>query len=94
MQHIQDNTEQNTDTSTENNAQDNAQPQHRTPAHNYRTYSFDLYHEYIAIKNSNTIKLYTILKILYKKLLYHDIDKPYILLFRLNKIDTLTKTYT
>ena len=31
-------------------------------AHNYRTYSFDLYHEYVCIKNSNTIELYTISK--------------------------------
>ena len=30
-------------------------------AHNYRTYSFDLYHEYAYINNSNTIELYTIL---------------------------------
>ena len=39
---------------TENNAQNSA--------HNYRTYSFDLYHEQIYIKNSNTIELYTISK--------------------------------
>ena len=31
-------------------------------AHNYRTYSFDFYHEYVYIKNSNTIELYTISK--------------------------------
>ena len=31
-------------------------------AHNYRTYNFDLYHEYVSIKNSNTIELYTISK--------------------------------
>lgn len=42
-------TEKNTYTSTENSA------------HNYRTYSLDLYHEQIYIKNSNTIELYTIL---------------------------------
>lgn len=60
MQHREDNrehnreqdtgaTEKNTYTSTENSA------------HNYRTYSLDLYHEQIYIKNSNTIELYTIL---------------------------------
>ena len=49
-----DTTEQNT-TST--------QAQHtEQSAHNYRTYSFDIYHEYVAIKNSNTIEIYTILK--------------------------------
>ena len=71
MQHIQDNTEQenreqyteqHTETDTnnlaENSTQDNAQPQ-RTVMH---TYSYDLYHEYVAIKNSNTIELYTISK--------------------------------
>ena len=56
MQHTEDNIEQNTDTN--NPAQDNAQPQ-RTFIH---TYSLDYYHEYVAIKNSNTIELYTISK--------------------------------
>ena len=59
MQHIQDNTEtehtiQNTDTL--------AQSQHRCSTYDLHTYSFDLYHEQIAIKNSNTIELYTISK--------------------------------
>ena len=38
--------------------------QHSTQnsAHNYRTYSIDLYHEFAYIKNSNTIELYTISK--------------------------------
>lgn len=59
MQHIhinteQDNTEQNTDTETNNPAQ----PQ-RTFMH---TYSFDYYNEYVAIKNSDTIEIYTISK--------------------------------
>ena len=31
-------------------------------AHNYRTYSFDLYNEFAYINNSNTIELYTILQ--------------------------------
>ena len=31
---------------------------------------------------------------LYKKLLYHDIDKPYIFLFNCNNIDILKKHYT
>ena len=59
MQHIQENTEtehtiQNTDT--------HAQPQHRCSTYDLYTYSFDLYHEQIYIKNSNTIELYTISK--------------------------------
>ena len=59
MQH----TEQNTDTETNIPSQDNAQPQHTEhSAHNYRTYSLDYYHEYVAINNSNTIELYTISK--------------------------------
>ena len=64
MQHIeQENREQNR---TEDNAQNSTQHQHREQhtcsAHNYRTYSFDYYHEYAYIKNSNTIELYTISK--------------------------------
>lgn len=55
---------------TENSTENNAQVQHRTPAQHQRTsntdnlyiYSVDFYHEYVAIKNSNTIELYTILK--------------------------------
>ena len=58
MQHIQENTEQHTEQNTENSTE---QPQQNS-AHNYRTYSFDLYHEYVCIKNSNTIELYTISK--------------------------------
>ena len=54
MQHKKD-TEQHTE-------QDNAQPQHRLDTDNLYTYSFDLYHEYVCIKNSNTIELYTISK--------------------------------
>ena len=37
-----------------------AQPQHRCITYDLHTYSFDLYHEYVAINNSNTIELYTI----------------------------------
>ena len=59
MQHTeQDNTEQE---NREQYTQDNAQPQHRC-TDNLHTYSFDLYHEQIYIKNSNTIELYTISK--------------------------------
>ena len=60
MQHnnTENNTEQNTDTQTQNSTE---QPQQNS-AHNYRTYSFDLYHEYAYIKNSNTIEFYTISK--------------------------------
>ena len=68
MQHIQDNTdnrEQDTGATENTNT-----PQHRTvqnteytsSAHNYRTYSLDYYNEYVAIKNNDTIELYTILK--------------------------------
>ena len=60
MQHTEDNREQDNTTQETNN---HAQPQRtENSAHNYRTYSFDLYHEQIYIKNSNTIELYTILK--------------------------------
>ena len=61
MQH----TEQNIDTSTENAQRTHTEQdteQHTCSAHNYRTYSLDLYHEYVCIKNSNTIELYTISK--------------------------------
>ena len=61
-QHIQDNTEtEHTIQNTQNTA--HAQPQ-RTEHSTYdlQQYSFDLYHEQIYIKNSNTIELYTILK--------------------------------
>ena len=52
------NTEQRTE-----QTQNSTQPQRtENSAHNYRTYSFDLYHEQIYIKNSNTIELYTILQ--------------------------------
>ena len=66
-QHIQENTEtehkiQNTDTETNNHAQNNAQPQHRCITYDLHTYSFDFYHEYAVINNSNTIELYTISK--------------------------------
>ena len=55
----QENREQHTETETNNHAQ----PQ-RTENSTYdlHTYSFDIYHEYVAIKNSNTIELYTISK--------------------------------
>ena len=51
MQHREHNTEHNRTT----------QPQHRC-TDNLHKYSFDLYHEYVSIKNSNTIELYTILQ--------------------------------
>ena len=35
-------------------------PQHRCITYDLHKYSFDLYHEYIDIKNSNTIEIYTI----------------------------------
>ena len=59
-------TTQRTAHRTDDNAQNSTEPQHREQhtcsAHNYRTYSLDYYHEYVAIKNSNTIELYTISK--------------------------------
>ena len=66
MQHREHNTE-HTENSTETNiphTENNntpTQPQQNS-AHNYRTYSFDLYHEFAYINNSNTIELYTISK--------------------------------
>ena len=61
MQHIEDNTEQNTDTN--NHTQNNAQPQHTEQnTYDLHKYSFDLYHEFAYINNSNTIELYTISK--------------------------------
>ena len=57
-QHIQENTEHNTEQHTENRTQDTT----ICSAHNFSTYSFDLYHEYAYIKNSDTIELYTILQ--------------------------------
>lgn len=62
MQHIQDNTEQHIEQRTEQNTENSTQHSTQNSAHNYRTYSFDLYHEYAYIKNSNTIELYTISK--------------------------------
>ena len=58
MQHIEQRIEDNTEQHTENTAQHSTE----NSAHNYRTYSFDLYHEYVCTKNSNTIELYTISK--------------------------------
>ena len=57
MQHTEDNREQDNTTQDTNNT---AQPQHRCITYDLHTYSFDLYHEQIYIKNSNTIELYTI----------------------------------
>ena len=69
MQYIEQNTKNNTDrtqnthTNTEQYTQHNAQPQRTEHSTDYlHTYSFDLYHEYVAIKNSDTIELYTISK--------------------------------
>ena len=56
MQHIEDNTE-NREQNTENRT---TPVQHSTD--NLYTYSIDFYHEYVAIKNSDTIELYTILQ--------------------------------
>ena len=61
MQHTeQENTE--TEHNAQNITENNAQPQHRCITYDLHTYSFDLYHEYVCINNSNTIELYTILQ--------------------------------
>ena len=45
------------------NTEHNAQPQRTEHSTDYlHKYSFDLYHEYVSINNSNTIELYTILQ--------------------------------
>ena len=56
MQHIEDNREQHIEDTHREQTQNNAQPQHRC-TDNLHTYSFDLYHEQIYIKNSNTIEI-------------------------------------
>ena len=58
MQHTEQRTENSTHISP---AQDNAQPQQNS-TYDLHTYNFDIYHEQIYIKNSNTIELYTILQ--------------------------------
>ena len=68
MQHTEDNTEHSTEQKkdTQNTCTTSTQypgtERTQNSAHNYRTYSFDLYHEQIYIKNSDTIELYTISK--------------------------------
>ena len=59
MQHTEDNREQD---NTTQDTEQNAQPQHRCITDDLHKYSFDFYHEYVCIKNSNTIELYTISK--------------------------------
>ena len=65
MQHTEQNIE---DTHREQHTEQNTLAENtcttstQNSAHNYRTYSFDLYHEQIYIKNSNTIEIYTILQ--------------------------------
>ena len=49
-------------THREQHTENSTQPQHRCSTYDLHKYSFDLYHEYVAIKNSNTIELYTILQ--------------------------------
>ena len=55
-----------TEQHTEHRNKQSCTEQRTTSAQNstdyLHTYSFDLYNEYIAIKNSNTIELYTISK--------------------------------
>ena len=57
MQHIEEEREQQYNTEQYPDIPDT---EHSTD--NLHTYSFDLYHEQIYIKNSNTIELYTISK--------------------------------
>ena len=61
MQHNKD-TENRTENTPDTPDTEQTQYPDTCSAHNYRTYSFDLYHEYVAIKNSNTIEIYTISK--------------------------------
>ena len=58
MQHREDNREQY----TENNTENSTHISHAQDTTQSCTYSYDLYHEQICIKNSNTIELYTISK--------------------------------
>ena len=62
MQHIEDNREQNIEDTHREQTENSTQPQHRCITYDLHKYSFDLYHEYAVIKNSNTIELYTISK--------------------------------
>ena len=61
MQHIEQHTGQDTEQRTEQTQYPDTE-RTQNSAHNYRTYSFDYYHEFAYIKNSNTIELYTISK--------------------------------
>ena len=61
MQHIEDNREQHTEQHTDTETNNHAQPQRTEHSTFIHTYSFDLYHESVYIKNSNTIEIYTIL---------------------------------
>ena len=61
MQHL-NNTEHNTENITENSTENNAQTQHKCITDNLYIYSVDFYHEYVCIKDSNTIEFYTISK--------------------------------
>ena len=60
MQHTEQNIENSTEqTQYPDTSTTQAQPQHTCTDYLHK-YSFDLYHEQIYIKNSNTIELYTI----------------------------------
>ena len=59
---MQHKTTQNTPDTEQTQYPDTEQPQQRTAHTELYTYSVDFYHEYVAIKNSNTIELYTILQ--------------------------------
>ena len=59
MQHREHSTAHNTEQRTEHNAQPQ-RTEHST--YDLHKYNFDIYHEYVCIKNSNTIELYTILQ--------------------------------
>ena len=58
MQHTEQDTEQHTETDKETDTEQRTE----YSTYDLHKYSFDLYHEYIDIKNSNTIELYTISK--------------------------------
>ena len=58
MQHTEQDTEQHTETDKETDTEQRTE----YSTYDLHTYSFDFYHEFAYIKNSDTIELYTISK--------------------------------
>ena len=61
-QHIEQHTEHNTENIPDIPDTEQTQYPDTSSTYDLHKYSFDLYHEQIYIKNSNTIELYTILQ--------------------------------